>query len=80
MAGNLQRFGYEKTARTETLQDIIQEMGEPEPEQPEQVPASTFNFVSLIKHQYAQGAVTVIHPAYSIPPFPIDPRSPGLSP
>jgi hypothetical protein len=28
LSGNLQRFGFEKTSKVETLQDIIEEMGE----------------------------------------------------
>ena len=27
LTGNLQRFGFEKTGKTESLQDIIEEMG-----------------------------------------------------
>ena len=30
LAGNLQRFGFEKVSKSESLQEIIEEMGEPE--------------------------------------------------
>ena len=34
LAGNHQRFGFEKAGKTESLQDIIEEMGEAEAEAP----------------------------------------------